>query len=255
MRARFSRSQHAGFTLVEVLIALALSLLLITLLFNALHTYASSTKRSQRLIAERQLDESIRHFLRKQLYEIVPLVVRTKKGREVLFAGDATSLSYIGRIPSHRSPGGLHSNVLSISRERGNTVLRFAYERFNADANLDRDAVTRASSDTQRILIEQTEPIAFAYFGVEEAGQEATWRDAWKVTERLPQLIRIRFADDESRTRDLIVPIHASPSSTHIAMNIGARGTQTRFDMQSLDTMRGSTSASDAANFGDGAMR
>ena len=214
---RFKR----GFTLIEVLIAMALSIMLAALLFNALHTYVLTAATGHKRVAARQLFESVSQFIRDQLREAVPLVVNTGAGRQILFYGDERKIAYVGYIPSHRSAGGLHHNSLAISGTPPNQTLSFTYERLAVDGRFDLETFADIDTSAARTLVEAAS-IEFEYFGAAGIRADRGWSGNWSGDDRLPELIRIRFkmADDLSAT-DIVIPIYGNAVTNHIALSIG----------------------------------
>jgi prepilin-type N-terminal cleavage/methylation domain-containing protein len=213
---------NTGFTLVEVLIALSLSVLLAGLLFSSLHTYALSATAGQKHLATKQISESVYQFISDQLRQVVPLVLRTDRERNVLFHGNDRELIYIGHIPHHRSAGGLHRNSLEIDGLPPHQSLLFNYERLNVDAEFDLTTFVEAAEGTEKTLIDDVRSIEFAYFGAEHDGDEPGWSAEWTIKDRLPQLVRVRFDYDNRKLPDEItIPLHANLTSKRVALGIG----------------------------------
>ncbi|TDJ60325.1 MAG: prepilin-type N-terminal cleavage/methylation domain-containing protein [Proteobacteria bacterium] len=221
MIARCHNRFKRGFTLIEVLIALALSVMLATLLFGALHTYVISATAGHQLVAARQITESVTQFMTNQLRETVPLMVNTRAGRHLLFYGDERKIVYVGYIPSHRSAGGLHLNSLVIGGMAPNQTLNFAYERLNIDDEFDLESIVEADTDNSRTLLEAP-LIEFENFGAVGTDTETQWIGNWSNDDRLPELIRIRIENDNGRpSLDRVVPILANVTAKYVALSLG----------------------------------
>lgn len=211
-----------GFTLIEVLIALSLSLVLAGMLFSSLHTYALSSAAGQTHLAAKQVSESVYQFIGDQLRESVPLALTADRRRNVLFHGDGEKIVYIGHIPRHRSAGGLHKNSLVIDGTPPHQSLIFTYERLNVDAAFGMDAFVETSSGTAKTLITDARSIEYGYFGIAEDEEVQSWATEWSNNDRLPELIRIRIdRENEPSPTDIVVPIYANAMSKRAAMSIG----------------------------------
>jgi prepilin-type N-terminal cleavage/methylation domain-containing protein len=243
---RFKR----GFTLIEVLIALALSVMLAALLFNALHTYALTAATGHKHVAARQLSESIFQFIRAQLREAVPLVVNTGDARQILFYGDERKIAFVGYIPSHRSAGGLHHNLLEISGTPPNQTLSFTYERLAVDGDFALETFADIDTGDARTLMDAAS-IEFEYFGTAGSRADREWSRNWSGGDRLPELIRIRIdmAHDLPAT-DIVVPIYGNTAPNHIALSIGQGAKWSLDDLLPGLSGPGRQKAADAAGKG-----
>ncbi len=223
MRLHLRNRFNCGFTLVEVLIALALSVMLVGMLFSSLHTYAISTTAGQKHLAEKQLSESVYQFVGDQLRQVVPLVLRSGRERNVLFHGNDHRLTYVGHIPHHRSAGGLHRNSLIVDGLPPHQTLLFNYERLSVDAEFDITTFVEATdTENSKILISEARSIEFAYFGAKETDEDPGWTTEWSVKDRLPQLVRVRIDNGKAQSPDEItVPLYANASSKSVALTIG----------------------------------
>ncbi len=225
MIARSKHSISAGFTLIEVLIALSLSVVLAAMLFSSLHTYALGTAAGQDHLAAKQVSESVYQFIGDQIREVVPLVLRTGRERHLLFRGDQRQITYVGYIPSHRSAGGLHKNTLTIEGHPPHQSLVFSYERLHIDNAFDLARFADHSIGDNRTLITDAEAIELEYFGVLGENDDPMWSSEWPQADRLPLLVRLRIERKNKRSPDeLVVPIYANAMSKRTAMTVNTTG-------------------------------
>lgn len=215
-----------GFTLVEVLIALTLSAILATLLFSALHAYSKTSSVGHRYVAARQEKIAVFEFIDRQLRELAPLVVKSSRATQVLFSGNDHKIVYIGRIPSHRSRGGLHRNVLEISGSAPHQNLTFNYSRLNFDDEFSMEGFIEQPSMAPRVLLKGLSEIAFDYFGPEESGEAPQWMSEWLRADELPRVIRIRLRVDGSiKEHSLTIPVLANNVANSRALTVKTRRT------------------------------
>ncbi|MGR9091472.1 MAG: hypothetical protein ACU85U_12905, partial [Gammaproteobacteria bacterium] len=221
----------AGFTLVEVLIALTLTVVMSGLLVSALHTFAKSSAVGQAHLEAQQQRESVRHFLRQQLSGMVPLFFGSAAERVILFFADHEKIVFVGGVPSHRAPGGLHKNVLFREGRSPEQKLQYAYKRLVVDEAFDGEGFKSIDDEMDvRTLASHAEAIEFDYFGAIEADAETQWHDEWRGPNRLPELIRIRIeAGDDGHIDELIVPVYANSPSGHVALSITGERAATPF--------------------------
>ena len=230
MIARSNHPNSLGFTLIEVLIALSLSVILAALLFSSLHTYASAAAAGQKHLTAKQVGESVYQFIDAQLRETVPLTLRTERERNLLFHGDERQVVFVGYIPSHRSAGGLHKNSLAIEGYPPRQSLVFSYARLIVDEATDFAAFADTSNGTSRTLITDANAIELEYFGALDDKEDLGWSTEWSRTDRLPQLVRIRIdRANKSFPDEIVVPIYANTMSRRAALTINSERESGRF--------------------------
>jgi general secretion pathway protein J len=214
-----SRSEDDGFTLVEVLVALALVCLLSVLTLNSLQfgievwrrSSESSTKLDDRIHAE--------SFLRQLLSHASPrFVTRVGATGYVEFEGQETSLRLIADPPQSLSGSGPLIFTLQTENSDSHRSLSISSrpELAKADAQ---------SSLDRRVLLQDVGEVEFAYFG--SKGAPAAWHREWLRETHLPDLIRITLRKDagEGETSLLIRPrIDVDVSCIYDALSRRCRG-------------------------------
>ena len=213
------KGRTKGFTLVEVLIALTLTAVLVVLLFEALHTYAIANSAGYAVVQRQETTASLRAFLRKQLREIVPLGINTSSGRELFFSGEAHTMSYSGRIPSHRAPGGLYKLSFEVEGSSPDQSLRFRYARIPSGEDLEEEDIFDFSDAAAKVMIASATSVSFEYFGALESGADATWIDRWPRRDQIPEMVRIRFRPSDSNIESSVTaPIYANGDTKRTAL-------------------------------------
>lgn len=195
-----ARAGHRGFTLIEVLLALALLAMTFAALFSALYSTRRSVEAGERAA---QSNESLRiaqTVVRNYLTGAVPLLFYDGKEHRLAFRGDPDAVRFVVGLPSHRGGGGLRAVRLGADWRGGRRALTFRYAARRAwdPANADSDA----SAEREALLLEDAGEIRFAYFGAQDGDAEPAWRSSWHSDERLPRLVRIevrRASVPESR--------------------------------------------------------
>jgi general secretion pathway protein J len=185
--------REAGFTLTEVLVALALVGLLTGALFGSirfgLKTWERTTSRSA------MLDQNIavQDFLRRTVGAAYPLFVEVSSSdSRVDFSGTESSISFIGPTPVSRALGGRSRFVVSLEQvgnEKTLTVVSQSTPVAEAEVSKVRDT-----------LLTRLESIEFSYYGEGVKG-ELEWHGNWISRVMLPQMIRIRAKFPAGDTR------------------------------------------------------
>ena len=177
--------RDAGFTLVEVLVVLALMSLLTAALFGGLrwglHVWERVSSRSigfdQALL--------VQDFLRRTIGGIYPAFVRDSLTHgHIDFEGARASIRFVARTPIARGVGGYSRYVLSADRSGEGLALTVSAEPESAGV-----VNTAAVKD---ILLKRLRSVEFSYFGSDQA-EPPRWHDHWTSDRSLPELVRIRL--------------------------------------------------------------
>jgi general secretion pathway protein J len=195
-------SRTAGFTLIEMLIALALIGLLTAALFGGLRFAARASDRAT-AAADHAADLATAYgFLQAQLGNAQPYpATADPKDQQILFDGEPDQIEAITTSPSRLAMGGFfHLHLAAATTSGGLRLLAEWREPPRHD---------ETSPDTPlgpSVLLEHLKTISFAFFGTTDPGSPSEWHDRWQGTTALPKMIRLRvqFADGW-RAPDLIV--------------------------------------------------
>jgi general secretion pathway protein J len=190
---RRSHGTTAGFTLVELLVAIAVLSLLSTLLFGGLRFGTRAWERAEAHAGQAGEVQLAQAFLRQRFSQAAPLPRRDgDRVTTVLFDGSSTALRLVTVMPVHLETGGYANLELGFERHTGRLMLRWRPFDFSAGAS-------PAQADEVRILLDRVDEASFAYFGpVSDDGNSASeWQPEWRDRARLPALLRLRlrFAD------------------------------------------------------------
>lgn len=210
------RQDEAGFTLIDMLVALVLFSLMAALLTGTIAT-------ARRALGFIELANATTPVSAAQNYLHSALIQARSKPRvgnaddtQLSFTGDQESMSFItSYVPRGQFDGLYHVKVeLEPSPGRRDTYNLVVIQ------TLDRPTATDQSpplSPTLRsVLIENVSAAAFSYFGATEEQNSFQWQDRWSQLYRLPALvaIEVQFAKGDNRVwHRLNIPIYASDSS------------------------------------------
>lgn len=197
------RCANRGFTLVELLVALALLSIVMLALGTAMRSFAQT---EVRIDQHMQRDEEFRvavNFLRTILAEMSPLAVRTAPGapKRIAFAGAGDQLDWIGVMPARQGAGGLYRFRLFV---RSGTdapaalILDFA-PLTNFDSPLD------SGTPKSRVMVDGVSGVAFRY--EDTTAPEAAWLSAWPYPDRLPRRVGLQIRTSAQTWPELIVTV------------------------------------------------
>ena len=197
----------AGFTLLELLIAITLLGLLMAALFGGLRLGARAWERGEERLDESGRLQVVQNFLRERLGEAYPLSTDDQAGRPMLaFEGSSDAVRFVTLMPEHLGTG--FAEFLLAVADRGEAKdLIVQWRRF--DDPQDAPRADDQKEPQTKVLLEGIEALEIAYYGALQRGQPAIWREQWlEARVDMPQLVRLRvvfFEGDRRYWPDLIV--------------------------------------------------
>ena len=185
---RCNRSS-AGFTLVELMVALLLLALISGVLYGSLSLSANSWDRGEAKADQASDMRQTAEFLRQALGAEHPLRLHKAVDQPLYFAGASDSLAFAGATPG-RVGGGIYyfRIALAASGQSSKLVLSRTIPDYTA--------LKPPSFDTAdaSVLAEGVAQLKFSYFGRDPDANDVvdpTWRDHWDDPQILPLLIRM----------------------------------------------------------------
>ncbi len=206
---RCAKSAAAGFTLLELIIALMLLALMSAVMFGSLsmagRTWDGGEAKVAEVSAMRQAQEFLREqlsmrqaqeFLREQLSAEYPLRMRKVAELPLLFAGERDEMRYAAALPPRVVDGGVYYFRLAVAKSGDKSQL--IVERLIPDATALQEPEFR---DAERsVLADGIAELRVSYFGRDpDVGdtEMPTWRDRWADRQRLPLLVRIEVKPEK----------------------------------------------------------
>ena len=205
---------QAGFTLLELLVALTLSVLLLTVLAAALHQVGGDWNRMQGRL-DKRLDLALGLLqVERALQGALPHFYRDEDNQALLyFEGDASSLSWVSTVSPNRDPGFVAWYLDgTVGEEDEGVLLRLA----PAFTDSPEERLEEAES---RVLIPGY-AASFQYLEQDPADPEKQeWLDEWSAEERqvLPRGVRVVFETFEEEREPLEV-VAAIAAFQHISV-------------------------------------
>lgn len=198
--ARQTRDQ-AGFTLLELLVALTLLGLVLAVVFGELRFATRAWDATDAKLDRNGELLSVHAFLR-QRFQQVHVTPQNRKQEEdespVLFDGNSRSIIFLGTMPANVSDGGFYEISLSSEIGEDGRNLFLSWRPFDEDGT----ASVADGPDNSRILLRGLQEVRFSYFGRTGEDLAAQWWDIWPSHEAAPSLIRmeVSFADGDPRS-------------------------------------------------------
>lgn len=190
----------AGFTLLELLIAITLLGLLMAGLLGGLRLGARAWETGTQRLDDNARLLAVHGFLADRLGHAMPVyVLDAGELREaVAFDGRADQLSMVTTLPDQLGPG-LHTVTLALLDDDDDPArLVLGWRPFRLDQD---GAPVEPDGGGSRVLLDGIEELELAYYGAPEAGSEPFWQTVWQSPDLLPTLIRlrIRFPEEDRR--------------------------------------------------------
>lgn len=196
-----------GFTLIEMLVGLALLGLMTLALFSALRTAIHSWERAE-VKAQQVVDLRIAEgVLRREIAKSFPMRIGLANENKIGFDGDERSVNLIVGLPAHLEPRGLSRVSIGFETTRGDhgqdeTSLVLKHTSFDLT-----ETDGSAPEAARAVLIRGLEGGELAYFGKENDQTEPSWRTSWTQGDRLPFLLRLRIKMQGAGDREFYFPL------------------------------------------------
>ncbi|MEN8260487.1 MAG: prepilin-type N-terminal cleavage/methylation domain-containing protein, partial [Pseudomonadota bacterium] len=184
-----ARRSAAGFTLLEMLIAITLLGIMMTLLFGSLRTCVRSWEAGEKLAAKTGRMAVIESFIRTYLSNAMPLIDDLSEEDPVFsFKGTDRSVQFVSSLPASAGRGGLYIFNLDLVNDGREKVLQLTLRPFYP-------LFDEAQEVKEEIIIlENIEEMKLAYFGEDiDLDEEDRWHEKWEERDSLPKLVQVEL--------------------------------------------------------------
>ncbi len=220
------RTGHAGFTLLEVIVALAIFALMAGVVFSSLQFAADAFERTQRNLEEQAAQRVLLDQIKRQVGSLFPLhpmagFAATELGPEgapdpiaqlamsqvVMFHGEPEFMVFLTVAPLilYENPGLTVVRYGLAQNEVGDYYLGAMETRYVGQASF--LEMIEAPIGRPLALVKDIRRVSFEYYGFDEAGGRWVWYPRWSGAEAgtVPQAVKIAFDD-----RYVLVPVNAT---------------------------------------------
>ncbi len=194
----------AGFTLVELVVALALLALMSAVMFGSLSMAGRTWDGGETKVGEVSAMRQAQEFLREQLSAEYPLRLRKVAELPMLFAGERDELRYTAALPPRVVDGGVYYFRLAVAKSGDKSQL--ILERVIPDASALQEPEFRDAEHS--VLADGIAELHVSYFGRDPDAADTdapTWRDRWSDRQRLPLLVRIEVQPEKGAPWPVLV--------------------------------------------------
>lgn len=200
------RRGDAGFTLLELLVALTLLGLVLAVIFGELRFTARAWD-----AADAKLDRngellSVHSFVRQRLQQVHEPQLEGEPDspeRPVIFDGDSRAMAFLATMPANVSEGGFYRISLSSQIDDKGNNLFISWRPFAEDGT----PTVVDTHENSRVLLRGVREVRFSYFGKTSETTAPQWWDIWPLRDAAPSLIRldVAFEDDDPRVWPALV--------------------------------------------------
>jgi general secretion pathway protein J len=189
MKPGTRKASMAGFTLVEMLLAMTLMSMLMVLAYGGLRASTRATERGQIILEESSRIRMAHQFVRKQLNQMVPLVFEASEDQDMrtVFEGSSNRIRFVAPMPGYLGFGGPQVQELTFqNRDEGLAlVLSHALLQGFEEAKLyERSPI---------LLLDRIEQAEFQFLSFDEESEISSWSNLWDEPENLPLAVSLEI--------------------------------------------------------------
>jgi general secretion pathway protein J len=194
-RCRNARKRSAGFSLLEVLVALSLLALIMAAMPSVVQLARRAWESSQAIDAAGSQQIATR-FLRDRIAQAMPLAQKRADGSApVLFEGAADRVTFVA--PSIDGPPGTGLFIFDLIASgatggQKSVLLRWRPYRPTMEGN---GGIEGAG---ERVVLEGVTTFGLRYFGRQTATGVRGWSDVWPRASSMPELVELRIVSRNS---------------------------------------------------------
>ena len=188
------KSKFAGFTLIELMVAITLMALMVTILYGAFYLSHRATEKAQLRFDRNQSLRAVEEYLGGFIRSAYPY--RESGGQAVLFSGGEEKLTFVSAVSMGVEGRGV--SKISLSWGSGET----------GELTLKEEIPVRGQGyESSVILWREVTDLKLEY--LEPKGQDEQWVDQWDGEDRkdLPRAVRMTLLDERGKERRWVFPI------------------------------------------------
>jgi len=207
-----SSIRQAGFSLIEVLLAISLVAMIMALAYGGFRASIRATNSGEVLIEQTNKLRISHQFVRRQLSMAKSLVIEQDEqdGQQLRFIGDRDFVRFVAPMPGYLSYGGAYVQELRIEPEGDSRALVYYFAMLNGYEPGEIEATDGI------VLIGDVADGGFSYLGMDPEDQSPFWDDFWEDPEVLPLAVSLELDLDRGNGLEwpsLVAPVMIDASS------------------------------------------
>lgn len=195
----------AGFTLLEMLIALVLLAAGLALAFATVRSATAMTERGELRAQQNERMRAVQGFLRQHVSAALPLPFETDPTtfRQSRFLGEPDRLRFVADLPGYLGRGGPYLYDIR-SDDQGRLVARFGLVQTG-------QTIADDNAIRPELMADGLRDVRFRYRGMDGQGRLGPWQDAWRTGELLPLQVSMQARGQDGRAwPEMIVSLRHS---------------------------------------------
>ena len=205
-----SAARTAGFTLMEVMLAVSLLAAAMALGFATLRAAGATAQRGEAIAERNERIRAVSDLLRRRIggaqgivFELDPATGASKR-----FEGDAASMRFVADLPDYLGRGGPHLHAFGVGRgDAGGLDLRVDFRMVQAG-----QVIAGSAARPPEPLAEGLRQVRFAYRSLTGNGEFGPWEADWEDPAKLPLQVRVQIRDARGAWPDLVVALPVAGS-------------------------------------------
>jgi general secretion pathway protein J len=203
-----SRKDNAGFTLIEVLIAMTLLGIMVVLLFGSMKICADSWQKGEDKITAVNDVAVVYQFFHHNLATALPVWDDfSEEGNKVFaFQGKNQELQFVSSFPASAKKSGLQLFSVKLVKDGDEQVIQVSITPFYPAAE------SEEWREEEVTLLRHVSKFSLTYFGLVDSQNEGIWQEDWLGQEAQPRLVKIKIErDDGSFWPEMVVELKSDP--------------------------------------------
>ncbi len=188
-----ARAGHAGFTLIEMLVATVLLAAALTLAFATLRAASNAAARGEAQAARNERMRAVEGFLRRRIASALPIAydVDTRTGIPARFMGEPDRIRFVADLPAYLGRGGPHVHDVDVVETRGGLRLQVQFAVVVANK-----VIEERDPRPPELLAGGLREVKFSYRALDQQNRLGEWQERWEQVDRMPLQVRIEIVDD-----------------------------------------------------------
>lgn len=190
---------NRGFTLVEMLVAIAVSALLVSLVYGAVRIGQRSVNAMNSQTDNTEVMRIGWQFIHDAITRARPASTPDDADDQTGFDGASGGLELVADMPAYVGLGGLMRIGLETVDTDDARQLVLIRQRFDRTGTVDEPAEQRA------VLVDDLAHVRLAYFGQDSVDAAPAWHSSWSGMSNLPNLVAVSVKPRNGREWPLLV--------------------------------------------------
>ncbi len=216
LRSPGPRSRAIGFTLLELLAAMALLVLLMLGVWSGIRTATRTAGHTRATVDHLDAIRGAEQFLRRNFSRVSPMPwARDDDGRAIVFSGGEHAMRFVAPLPGFLGRMGPQWQKLALVPDgHGRWNLEISFEQLSPDGSRMRPI------GKPEVLLTGIRQGRFVYRGRDLRQQDLGWRTTWSRPTQLPSLVRIELRLDHGDWPTLTAPLRVDSGAVDRASAI-----------------------------------